>query len=81
MTFKLNDEQRMIQSMVREFSRKVIAETAMERDRTKEFPGENLKKMAELGLMGMMVPAEYNGAGTDTVIGMWLVWPSTTWCR
>ncbi len=67
MTFKLNDEQRMIQSMVREFSRKVVAETAMERDRTKEFPAENLEKMGELGLLGMMVPLEYDGSQADTV--------------
>jgi hypothetical protein len=38
MSFKLTDEQLMIQSMVREFSRKVVAETAAERDKTKEFP-------------------------------------------
>ena len=67
MTFKLNDEQRMIQSMVREFSRKVVAATAMERDRTKEFPAENLEKMGELGLLGMMVPLEYDGSQADTV--------------
>lgn len=57
----------MIQTMVRDFAREVLLSTAMERDRTKEFPAENLKKMAELGLMGMMVPPEYNGAGVDTV--------------
>ena len=67
MTFQLTDEQLMIQAMVREFSRKEVAPTAMERDRTKEFPAENLKKMAGLGLMGMMVPAEFGGEGTDTV--------------
>ncbi len=67
MLFKLTDEQLMIQSMVREFSRKVIAATAAERDRTKEFPAENLKKMGELGLMGMTVPVEYGGEGTDAV--------------
>jgi butyryl-CoA dehydrogenase len=67
MPFHLTDEQLMIQSMVREFSRKVIAETAMERDRTKEFPKRNLKKMAELGLMGMTIPMEYGGEGADTV--------------
>ncbi|MCP4109565.1 MAG: acyl-CoA dehydrogenase [Desulfobacteraceae bacterium] len=67
MLFKLTDEQLMIQSMVREFSRKVIAVTAAERDRTKEFPAENLKKMGELGFMGMTVPAEYGGEGTDAV--------------
>jgi butyryl-CoA dehydrogenase len=67
MTYGLTDEQLMIQSMVREFSRKVIAETAMERDKTKAFPKENLKKMAELGLMGMMIPMAYGGEGADTV--------------
>ncbi|MFP4347675.1 MAG: acyl-CoA dehydrogenase [Thermodesulfobacteriota bacterium] len=65
--YKLTDEQLMIQSMVREFSRKVVATTAAERDQTKEFPAENLKQMGELGLMGMMVPVEYGGEGADTV--------------
>ncbi|WP_373498105.1 acyl-CoA dehydrogenase [Desulfococcus sp.] len=65
--FKLTDEQLMIQSMVREFSRKVVAATAAERDKTKEFPAENLKKMGELGLMGMMIPVEYGGEGADTI--------------
>jgi len=67
MSFKLTDEQLMIQTMAREFSRNVLAPTASERDRTKEFPAENLKQMGELGFMGMMVPFEYNGSGADTV--------------
>mgnify|MGYP000551382672 CR=1 FL=1 len=67
MSFKLTDEQLMIQTMAREFSRKVVAASAMERDRTKEFPAENLEKMGELGLMGMMIPVEYEGSGADTV--------------
>ncbi len=67
MSFQLTDEQLMIQTMVRDFAREVLLPTAMERDLTKEFPGENLKKMGELGLMGMMVPPEYDGAGADTV--------------
>jgi alkylation response protein AidB-like acyl-CoA dehydrogenase len=67
MSFKLSDEQLMIQSMVREFSRKVVAATAAERDITKEFPWENFKQMGELGLMGMMVPTEYEGEGADAV--------------
>jgi alkylation response protein AidB-like acyl-CoA dehydrogenase len=65
--FKLTDEQLMIQSMVREFSRKVIAATAAERDQSKEFPAENLRQMGELGLMGMMIPVEYGGEGADTI--------------
>ena len=67
MAFALNDEQLMIQAMVREFARKVLVTTAAERDRSKAFPAENLKKMGELGLMGMMVPMEYGGEGADTL--------------
>ncbi len=67
MLFKLTDEQVMIRNMVREFSRKVIAATAAERDRTKEFPQDNFRQMGELGLMGMMIPPEYGGEGADTV--------------
>lgn len=67
MLFKLTDEQLMIQNMVREFSRKVIAATASERDKTKEFPAENFKQMGELGLMGMMIPEEYGGEDADTI--------------
>ncbi len=67
MAFNLTDEQLMIQHMVREFARKVVAITAAERDRTKEFPAGNLKKMADLGLMGMMVPLEFDGSAADTV--------------
>ena len=53
--------------MVRDFARETVMPTAAERDRTGEFPAENLKKMGALGLMGMNVPPEYNGAGVDTV--------------
>jgi len=67
MLFKLTDEQLMIQNMVREFSRKVIAATAAERDKTKEFPAENFRQMGELGLMGMMIPESYGGEEADAV--------------
>ncbi len=67
MTFKLTEEQLMVQSMVRDLSREEFAPKAMERDKTKEFPADNLKMLGELGLMGMMVPPEYNGSGADTV--------------
>jgi butyryl-CoA dehydrogenase len=67
MSYKLTDEQLMIQAMVREFSRKVVAPEAAERDQTKEFPAQILKKMGELGFMGMMIPPEYGGEGADTI--------------
>lgn len=67
MTYKFTEEQLMIRSMVRDLSREEFAPKAMERDKTKEFPADNIKKLGELGLMGMMVPPEYGGSGADTV--------------
>jgi alkylation response protein AidB-like acyl-CoA dehydrogenase len=67
MSFKFTEEQKMIQGMVRDLAREEFAPRAMEIDATKAFPRENLQKLAELGLMGMMVPPEYDGSGADTV--------------
>jgi butyryl-CoA dehydrogenase len=67
MGWELTEEQKMIRAMVRDFSRSEILPTAAERDKTREFPAEILKQMGELGLMGMNVPTEYNGAGVDTI--------------
>ena len=67
MSFQLTEEQLMIQSMVRDLARAEFAPKAMERDKTKEFPADNLKKLGELGLMGMMIPTEYGGSGADSV--------------
>lgn len=65
MHFQLTDEQLMLQQTIREFAQNEIAPHAERLDQAAEFPAENLKKMAELGLMGMMVPAEYGGSGMD----------------
>ena len=67
MNFSLTEEQLMIQQMTREFAKAEIAPSAVERDKNAEFPTEIVKKMAELGLMGMMVDPQYDGAGMDTV--------------
>ncbi len=67
MGFELSEEQKMIRAMVRQFAREEILPTAAERDKTGQFPREILRKLGELGLMGMNVPQEYNGAGVDTV--------------
>ena len=67
MSWELTEEQKMIRAMVRDFARSEILPSAADRDRNKEFPAEILKHMGELGLMGMNVPQEYNGAGVDTI--------------
>lgn len=65
MDFKLTDEQIMLRDMAREFAQKELAPKAAELDESETFPAEAVKKMAELGLMGMTVPAEFGGAGLD----------------
>ena len=67
MKFTLTEEQAMIQEMARDFAQAEIAPSAIERDKNEEFPAEIIKKMGELGLMGMMVDPKYDGAGMDTV--------------
>jgi alkylation response protein AidB-like acyl-CoA dehydrogenase len=67
MSFDLTEEHKMIRAMVRDFARAEILPSAAERDRTCEFPGAILRKMGDLGLLGMNVPPAYNGAGVDTV--------------
>ena len=60
------EEQLMLRDMVREFARNEIEPVAAEMDEKNEFPRENFKKMAELGLLGIPFPEEYGGAGMDT---------------
>src|SRR5690606_21457416 len=65
MPYLLTEEQKMMRDMVRKLAQNEIAPRAAEIDRTGEFPWENIKKMAELGLMGVPIPQEYGGAGCD----------------
>jgi alkylation response protein AidB-like acyl-CoA dehydrogenase len=67
MDFELSEEQVMIQQTAREFAESEIAPSAVERDKNAEFPTDIVKKLGELGFMGMMVSPEYDGAGMDTV--------------
>ncbi len=67
MNFEFTEEQSMIQQMAKDFAESEIAPTAVERDQSCEFPTEIIKKMGELGLMGMMVSPDYGGAGMDTI--------------
>ncbi|HEC89189.1 MAG TPA: acyl-CoA dehydrogenase [Thermoplasmatales archaeon] len=67
MQLELNEQQKMIQKMVREFAEKEIAPVASELDKKAKYPTEILKKMAKLGLLGAIIPQEYGGAGLDTI--------------
>jgi alkylation response protein AidB-like acyl-CoA dehydrogenase len=67
MDFKLDENQKMIQDMVRKFAKEQIEPKAAESDKTGEFPRDTIRQMAELGLMGMVVPEKYGGAGFDFV--------------
>jgi alkylation response protein AidB-like acyl-CoA dehydrogenase len=65
--FDLSDDHALIRSTVREFAQTRVAPVAGELDRTKSFPYEIVRELAELGLMGIPFPAEYGGAGADTL--------------
>lgn len=65
MDFSLNDEQQMIRDMCREFAEEEIKPHAEEMDRSGAFPYEIVRKMADLGLLGLPFPEEYGGAGAD----------------
>lgn len=67
MDFNLNEEQTAIRDTARDFAQNEIAPTAIERDIKAEFPFEIIKKLGEMGFMGMMVPPEWGGAGFDTI--------------
>lgn len=64
---RLTEEQRMVRDMARDFAAERLAPTAAERDRTGAFPKEELAEMGRLGLLGMLVPEAFDGAGTDHV--------------
>ena len=63
----LNDEQKMVQDMMRSYSQEKLKPTAPERDKSHRFPHEELKELGELGALGMTVPTEWNGAGLDYI--------------
>ena len=65
MDFKLSEEQEMMKKMVHDFAEKEVKPLAAQVDETHEFPHENVRKAAELGLMGVAVPEEWGGAGMD----------------
>ena len=67
MNFDLSDEQQAIRTLARDFATGEVRPVAEELDRTKSFPYEIVKKLGELGLMGIPYPEEYGGGGADNL--------------
>ena len=67
MNIRLTEEQQMIQAAAREFAEKDVKPVAAELDREGRFPHETVRRMGELGLMGIAVPESYGGSGADAV--------------
>jgi butyryl-CoA dehydrogenase len=67
MDLQFTEEQEMVRKMVRDFAQKEVAPIAAEIDEKAVVPFENIKKMAQLGLLGLTVSEEFGGGGADTV--------------
>jgi len=67
MDFDLTDEQKMLEKTVRDFAEKEIKPTRAEFDENEEYPIEILRRLGEMGIMGMAVPPEYGGSGADAI--------------
>lgn len=67
MDFRLNEEQEMMRRMVRDFAQKEIAPFVPVMEETDQFPRQILKKMGEMGLMGIPIAEEWGGAGADFI--------------
>jgi alkylation response protein AidB-like acyl-CoA dehydrogenase len=67
MRFELTDEQQMVQGLAREFAEQEVKPVAAECDREARFPHATVKRMGELGLLGIMVPEKLGGGGADTL--------------
>jgi alkylation response protein AidB-like acyl-CoA dehydrogenase len=67
MNFQLSEDHLAVQQAARDFAENEIAPTAVERDKTGEFPYELVRKIGELGFMGMMVSPDWGGSGMDCI--------------
>lgn len=67
MNFQLTEEQSAVQQAARDFAQNELLPGVIERDTEQKFPAEHVRKMGELGFMGMMVDPKYNGGGMDTI--------------
>ena len=66
MPYPLNDTQRAMRQVIRDFCRNEVMPGAAERDRTGAFPAEIMRGLGELGAMGITVPESWGGLGLDT---------------
>ena len=67
MNLELSEEQLAVRDAAREFAKSELLPGVIDRDETQTFPAEQIKKLGELGFMGMMVDPKYGGSGMDTV--------------
>ncbi|WP_072995731.1 acyl-CoA dehydrogenase [Pseudozobellia thermophila] len=67
MDFSLSEEHQMIRQAARDFAQNELLPGVIERDETQTFPKEQIKKLGELGFLGMMTDPKYNGSGMDTL--------------
>jgi alkylation response protein AidB-like acyl-CoA dehydrogenase len=67
MNFELTEEQIAVQQAARDFAQNELLPGVIERDNEQKFPSEQVKKMGELGFMGMMTDPKYNGGGMDSI--------------
>src|SRR5476651_2481610 len=67
MQFKFTEEQLMIKQVARDFAQTELKPGVIERDEHQQFPAEQIKKLGELGFLGMMVAPQYGGSGMDAI--------------
>src|SRR6187431_859337 len=67
MNFELTEEHLNVQKAARDFAQQELLPGVIERDEHQKFPAEQIKKLAELGFLGMMVDPKYGGSGLDTI--------------
>ena len=67
MDFDLSETQKSMKTTVRDFSQRELAPKAAELDRTRQFPGDGVKKMADIGLYGIIIPSKFGGTDGDTI--------------
>ena len=65
MDFHLTREQELVRQMMHDFTENEVKPIAAETDKTSTYPRENIEKLFDLGVMGMIVPEEFGGAGAD----------------